>query len=143
MGSVQERQLVTETAAKPRITFTQGPQSYKPSGLTIEHRALDDYPRLKVAVIGAGLSGINAAILLPVKVPGIVLTVFEKNDEVGGTWLENVYPGVRCDIPAVRPPLYRLPSESQITKIGTLPDSDTLMPPSTSPGHADMHCDAL
>lgn len=34
------------------------------------------------------------------KVPGIELTIFEKNSEVGGTWLENVYPGVRCDIPA-------------------------------------------
>jgi cation diffusion facilitator CzcD-associated flavoprotein CzcO len=28
------------------------------------------------------------------------LTIFEKNSDVGGTWFENVYPGVRCDIPS-------------------------------------------
>ena len=51
-------------------------------------------------MVGAGLSGITAGVLLPVKVPGIKLVIFEKNADVGGTWLENVYPGVRCDIPA-------------------------------------------
>jgi cation diffusion facilitator CzcD-associated flavoprotein CzcO len=33
-------------------------------------------------------------------VPGIELQIFDKNADVGGTWFENVYPGVRCDIPA-------------------------------------------
>lgn len=28
------------------------------------------------------------------------LIIYEKNDEVGGTWLENRYPGVACDVPA-------------------------------------------
>lgn len=28
------------------------------------------------------------------------MTIFDKNADVGGTWYENVYPGVRCDIPA-------------------------------------------
>lgn len=54
----------------------------------------------QVAVIGAGIAGINAGILLPAKVPGILLTIFDKNADVGGTWFENKYPGVRCDIPA-------------------------------------------
>ncbi|KAJ9608816.1 hypothetical protein H2200_006587 [Cladophialophora chaetospira] len=100
MGSIKEHRHVNGIALENRPHFRQGPLSYYPSGFTIEQRALDDYPSLKVAVIGAGLSGINAAILLPVKVPGIELTVFEKSEDVGGTWLENVYPGVRCDIPA-------------------------------------------
>jgi hypothetical protein len=30
----------------------------------------------------AGLAGINAGILLPAKVPGIQLTIFEKNEDV-------------------------------------------------------------
>lgn len=51
-------------------------------------------------MIGAGLSGVTAGILLPIKVPGIELTIFDKNADVGGTWYENIYPGVRCDIPA-------------------------------------------
>jgi predicted NAD/FAD-binding protein len=33
--------------------------------------------KLRVAVIGAGLSGIIAGVLLPAKVPGIDLTIFE------------------------------------------------------------------
>jgi heterodisulfide reductase subunit A-like polyferredoxin len=48
------------------------------------NHCIDDVRELKVAVIGAGLSGINAGILLPAKVPRINLTIFEKNDDVGG-----------------------------------------------------------
>ena len=43
---------------------------------------IDQVRPLKVAVIGAGLAGINAGILLPAKVPGIKLTIFEKNSDV-------------------------------------------------------------
>lgn len=71
-----------------------------PTPFTLSERPIDAYRQLKVAVVGAGLSGVSAAALLPVKVPRIRLTVFEKNADVGGTWLENAYPGVRCDIPA-------------------------------------------
>jgi 4-hydroxyacetophenone monooxygenase len=49
----------------------------------------------KVAVIGAGMSGLAAAIRL--KQAGVPFTVFEKNEEVGGTWFENTYPGARVD----------------------------------------------
>lgn len=50
-----------------------------------------------VAVIGAGASGLCAAIRL--RQAGIACTVFEKNDEVGGTWYENRYPGCAVDTP--------------------------------------------
>ncbi len=49
-----------------------------------------------VAVIGAGMSGIAAAHRLDQA--GIDFVVFDKNDDVGGTWLENSYPGCRVDI---------------------------------------------
>ncbi|KIX09971.1 uncharacterized protein Z518_01052 [Rhinocladiella mackenziei CBS 650.93] len=75
-------------------------EAYPKSDLELLDHHIDDVRSLRVVVIGAGLSGILAGILLPVKVPKIQLTILEKNDEVGGTWLENVYPGVRCDIPA-------------------------------------------
>lgn len=71
-----------------------------PTKFTLSSTLIDEPRRLKVAVIGAGLAGITAGILLPAKVPNIDLTIFEKNHDVSGTWLENVYPGVRCDIPA-------------------------------------------
>jgi cation diffusion facilitator CzcD-associated flavoprotein CzcO len=32
-----------------------------------------------------------AGALLPIKVPDIQLVIFDKNDDVGGTWHENVY----------------------------------------------------
>lgn len=51
----------------------------------------------KVLVIGAGLSGICAAIRL--KEAGYAYEVLEKNNEVGGTWYENVYPGCAVDTP--------------------------------------------
>jgi cation diffusion facilitator CzcD-associated flavoprotein CzcO len=52
-----------------------------------------------VAVIGAGMTGILMAIKL--REAGIDdITILEKADRVGGTWRENSYPGVACDIPA-------------------------------------------
>jgi 4-hydroxyacetophenone monooxygenase len=51
-----------------------------------------------VAVIGAGLGGINAAVQL--KRAGVPIVVFEKNAGVGGTWYENRYPGARVDTPS-------------------------------------------
>lgn len=51
----------------------------------------------RVLVIGAGMSGLAAAVRL--EQAGIAFTVVEKNDDVGGTWLENTYPGCRVDSP--------------------------------------------
>jgi 4-hydroxyacetophenone monooxygenase len=51
-----------------------------------------------VAVIGAGMSGIVAAYRL--RQAGIPCVVIEKNDDVGGTWFENAYPGCRVDVPS-------------------------------------------
>ncbi len=51
---------------------------------------------LTVAVIGAGMSGIAAAHRL--RQAGVAFVVLEKNADVGGTWLENSYPGCRVDV---------------------------------------------
>jgi 4-hydroxyacetophenone monooxygenase len=50
-----------------------------------------------VAVIGAGMSGILAAHRLGQA--GVSFVVLEKDGDVGGTWLENTYPGCRVDNP--------------------------------------------
>ncbi len=53
-----------------------------------------------VVVIGAGFSGLGATIkLAQAGVEDVV--VLERSDEVGGTWRDNTYPGVACDIPSV------------------------------------------
>jgi cation diffusion facilitator CzcD-associated flavoprotein CzcO len=52
-----------------------------------------------VAIIGAGMSGICAAAKLAAA--GIdEVVVYEKADRVGGTWRENTYPGLSCDVPS-------------------------------------------
>ncbi len=51
--------------------------------------------KMKVLVIGAGMSGLLAGIRLGQA--GIGYTIVEKNADVGGTWLENTYPGCRVD----------------------------------------------
>jgi cation diffusion facilitator CzcD-associated flavoprotein CzcO len=53
---------------------------------------------LRFAVIGAGMAGILAAIRL--RQAGEDFTVFEKAGRLGGTWRENRYPGLTCDVPA-------------------------------------------
>ncbi|MEM9937320.1 MAG: NAD(P)/FAD-dependent oxidoreductase [Pseudomonadota bacterium] len=49
-----------------------------------------------VLIIGAGLGGLCAAIKL--KEAGFTFTIVEKLDRVGGTWAQNTYPGVACDV---------------------------------------------
>jgi cation diffusion facilitator CzcD-associated flavoprotein CzcO len=54
---------------------------------------------LRFAVIGAGMAGILSAIkLTEAGCPDF--TVYEKADRVGGTWRENTYPGLACDVPS-------------------------------------------
>ncbi len=50
-----------------------------------------------VVVIGAGVSGMCAAIRL--QQAGIPFTIIEKNATVSGTWFENSYPGCGVDTP--------------------------------------------
>jgi cation diffusion facilitator CzcD-associated flavoprotein CzcO len=74
---------------------------YPEVSFQFEDRYIDEPRSLRVVVIGGGLAGITAGILFPAKVPGIQLTIFEKNLDVAGTWYENKYPGVQCDIPSL------------------------------------------
>ena len=50
-----------------------------------------------VLIIGAGMSGLLAGHRL--QQAGVPFVILEKNDDVGGTWLENTYPGCRVDNP--------------------------------------------
>ncbi len=88
---------------------TEVPAAYVP--MMLEEMALDgrdardvawdDVPRaareaFRVVVIGAGMSGLLAAIRL--EEAGVPYVVIEKNTGVGGTWFENAYPGCRVDV---------------------------------------------
>ncbi len=54
---------------------------------------------LRFAVIGAGMSGILSAVKLA-EAGYTDFTVYEKAHRVGGTWRENTYPGLACDVPS-------------------------------------------
>src|SRR3954451_14874155 len=51
-----------------------------------------------VAIVGAGISGLIMAAKLAES--GYAFTIFEKAERVGGTWRDNTYPGLFCDVPA-------------------------------------------
>lgn len=51
-----------------------------------------------VAIVGAGLAGIVTA--LTATDAGVAFEIFDRNDEVGGTWLTTTYPGIGVDTPS-------------------------------------------
>ena len=54
---------------------------------------------LRFVIIGAGMAGLLAAIKL--REAGFAdVAVYEKAGRLGGTWRENTYPGIACDVPA-------------------------------------------
>lgn len=102
----------TPATIRAMMSFMVGetvPDEYVP--MFLEEMALDDgdardvdwgdvpaarRAAFRVAIIGAGMSGLLAAIRL--EQAGVPYVVIEKNDDVGGTWLENSYPGCRVDV---------------------------------------------
>lgn len=60
--------------------------------------------KLKVVTIGAGFSGLMMAHKFQHRFPEmqdfIEHTIFERHNNLGGTWLVNTYPGVQCDVPS-------------------------------------------
>jgi hypothetical protein len=55
--------------------------------LQLEEHPIDEARPLKAIVVGAGMSGIIAGILLPKKVPGLELQIIERNSNaVSLTW---------------------------------------------------------
>ncbi len=56
------------------------------------------YVHHDVVVIGAGISGLGAAVHL--RRHGIDFVVLEKADAIAGTWRDNTYPGCACDVPS-------------------------------------------
>ena len=52
-----------------------------------------------IAIVGTGFAGLGMAIRL--KQQGVEdFVMFERADDIGGTWRDNTYPGVACDVPS-------------------------------------------
>src|SRR5262245_24727311 len=50
-----------------------------------------------VIIVGAGISGINAAYRLQSQLPSLSYAILEARDAIGGTWDLFKYPGIRSD----------------------------------------------
>lgn len=70
-------------------SITQEYTSLKHGQVHIPNRAIDEARPLKAIYVGAGISGILAAIEFLRSVPSLDLVIYEKNPEIGGTWYEN------------------------------------------------------
>ena len=90
---------VAEPVGREFVPMLQEQMGFCPPELRSERpqrTAPDD--KFKVLVIGAGLTGLLAAIKL--REAGYAFEVIEKNPEIGGTWWENTYPGCAVDTPS-------------------------------------------
>ncbi|EPQ52008.1 FAD/NAD P-binding domain-containing protein [Gloeophyllum trabeum ATCC 11539] len=56
-------------------------------------------PSVSVVIIGAGIGGLTFAIALKRQLRLEDFKIFERADDVGGTWRDNCYPGCSSDIP--------------------------------------------
>ncbi len=56
--------------------------------------------KYETAIVGAGLSGLGAAIRLK-ESGNDNFVIFERAPRAGGTWRDNVYPGCGCDVPTL------------------------------------------
>lgn len=70
-----------------------------PVPFTLKDEPIENVRPMKVRVIGAGYSGIYMGVRLPQRIQNLDFAIYEKNDGIGGTWWENTYPGVACDVP--------------------------------------------
>jgi len=61
---------------------------------------MTDLPdHVDVAIVGGGFAGVGMAIAL-LRAGRTDFVVLERDDDVGGTWHQNTYPGCQCDVPS-------------------------------------------
>ena len=67
-------------ALEPGVQHPQTRTIFPP--LELEEHPLDDVRKLRVVVVGAGISGITSAVLLPAKVPNLDLVIYERESDI-------------------------------------------------------------
>ncbi|KAM5342812.1 hypothetical protein ACJ41O_013778 [Fusarium nematophilum] len=110
-GLSESKKIVTNGHATHHETIDPAINFSYPSIVSEDtaYQVLNQYhskpTKIRVACIGAGASGLCLAYKMNkmLEKDSFDLTLFEKNPHFGGTWYENRYPGVACDIPS---PLY-------------------------------------
>lgn len=75
------KSFATATISPVSHTVTPPPLRTLPP-LELEEHPIDEVGPIKVIVVGAGIAGITAAILLPRKVPNLELQVLERHSDL-------------------------------------------------------------
>ncbi|KAK5170357.1 uncharacterized protein LTR77_004944 [Saxophila tyrrhenica] len=70
-------------------------------GYRIREQPYGTKRKMRVVLMGAAASTVNFLKKAEEEMDNLDIVVYEKNHDVGGTWLENRYPGCACDIPSV------------------------------------------
>jgi cation diffusion facilitator CzcD-associated flavoprotein CzcO len=70
-------------------------------GYRISEQPMGTKRKVKVILMGAGASSLNFFKKAEQEMENLDIVCYEKNNDIGGTWLENRYPGCACDIPSV------------------------------------------
>lgn len=92
---VDDGQSICPTEARRDV----GRRRIAAGGFTYLRTIVMNSRKLRIAVIGGGASGIMAAIKLR-EIGQTDIQVFERAAEIGGTWRDNRYPGIACDVPS-------------------------------------------
>ncbi|KAF2085515.1 FAD/NAD(P)-binding domain-containing protein [Saccharata proteae CBS 121410] len=70
-------------------------------GYSIREEPMGTKRKIRVVLMGAGASSMNLFKKAEEQLQNVEIVCYEKNNDIGGTWLENRYPGCACDIPSV------------------------------------------
>ena len=89
-GRIVPQALNVPLVASPAAPGLFGWSHQNERGYQIKEEPMGSKRSMKIIVLGAGASGINFLKTAKDKLENIELVCYEKNKDVGGTWLENV-----------------------------------------------------
>ena len=91
----------TEVRIPKPIEATASYEAINPIAYELSKLPFGTPRRLKIVVVGAGISALSLAHEVAIgRLKNVELKILEKNAGLGGTWWENRYPGCACDIPS-------------------------------------------
>ncbi|KAF9894843.1 hypothetical protein FE257_004464 [Aspergillus nanangensis] len=76
-------------------TQSSGPRTIEPPFILEDH-PVDESLSIKAIVVGAGITGITAGVLLPIKVPGLQLQIYERHPDIVSYLLHRNESAVMC-----------------------------------------------
>jgi hypothetical protein len=79
----------------PNTWYNQDFDGYRITEEPLHHR----HP-IRLICVGAGAAGLQIAYKAERLLKDVQIQIYDKNSDIGGTWLENRYPGCTCDIPS-------------------------------------------